>query len=221
MAALTLGPLFNPVLANAAEPAAAPAPRAGVRIGQPVTPIQHLVIIFQENVSFDHYFGTYPNATNPQGEPQFHAAAGTPTINGYTTALLNANPNLNTANGPGATNPFRLDRSQAATTDQDHDYGPEQAAADGGLMDLFPAKVGTPGPPPNPPPQAVLTTGLVMGYYDGNTVTALWNYAQNFAMNDNSFGTNFGPSSPGALNLVSGQTNDVTINKNADSDVDF
>lgn len=27
---------------------------------------------------------------------------------------------------------------------------------------------------------------LVMGYYDGNTVTALWNYAQNFAMNDNS-----------------------------------
>ena len=29
------------------------------------TPIKHLVIIFQENVSFDHYFATYPNATNP------------------------------------------------------------------------------------------------------------------------------------------------------------
>ena len=26
------------------------------------TPIKHLVVIFQENVSFDHYFGTYPNA---------------------------------------------------------------------------------------------------------------------------------------------------------------
>ena len=48
-----------------------------------------------------------------------------------------------------------------------------------------------------------------MGYYDGNTVTALWNYAQNFAMNDNSYGTTFGPSTPGALNLVSGQTNGV------------
>ena len=47
---------------------------------------------------------------------------------------------------------------------------------------------------------------LPMGYYDGNTVTALWNYAQNFAMSDNSFGTTFGPSTPGALNLVSGQT---------------
>jgi phospholipase C len=45
-----------------------------------------------------------------------------------------------------------------------------------------------------------------MGYYDGNTVTALWNYAQTFAMNDNSFGTTFGPSSVGAVNLISGQT---------------
>jgi len=48
-----------------------------------------------------------------------------------------------------------------------------------------------------------------MGYYDGNTVTALWNYAQHYAMSDNSYDTNFGPSTPGALNLVSGQTNGV------------
>ena len=33
------------------------------------SPIQHLVVIFQENVSFDHYFGTYPNATNASGQP--------------------------------------------------------------------------------------------------------------------------------------------------------
>ena len=43
-----------------------------------------------------------------------------------------------------------------------------------------------------------------MDYYDGNTVTALWNYAQNFALNDYAFGTTFGPSTPGALNVVSG-----------------
>ncbi len=49
-----------------------------------------------------------------------------------------------------------------------------------------------------------------MGYYDGNTVTGLWNYAQNFAMSDNSYDTTFGPSTPGALNLVSGQTHGVT-----------
>jgi phospholipase C len=46
-----------------------------------------------------------------------------------------------------------------------------------------------------------------MGYYDGNTVTAFWNYAQRYAMNDNSYNTNFGPSTPGALNLITGQTN--------------
>ena len=50
--------------------------------------------------------------------------------------------------------------------------------------------------------------GLVMDYYDGNTVTALWNYAQNYAMSDNNYDTNFGPSTPGALNVVSGSTGD-------------
>ena len=107
------------------------------------TPIQHLVVVFQENVSFDHYFGTYPTASNPAGEPPFHARRGTPTVNGYTAALLNNNPNLNTANGAGATNPFRLDRSQAVTADQNHDYTAEQRAFDAGLMDLFPASVGS------------------------------------------------------------------------------
>jgi hypothetical protein len=41
------------------------------------TPIKHVVAIFQENVSFDHYFATYPNAANPSGEPAFRAARGT------------------------------------------------------------------------------------------------------------------------------------------------
>jgi phospholipase C len=49
-----------------------------------------------------------------------------------------------------------------------------------------------------------------MGYFDGNTVTALWNYAQYFAMSDNSFNTTFGPSSPGAINLISGNTYGAT-----------
>ena len=203
MAVTTFAPLTN---ANAAAPAK-PAP------GQTTTPIQHLVVIFQENVSFDHYFGTYPHATNPQGEPGFNPLPNTPEVNGLLGPLGIANPNLNPANLDGASNPWRLDRSQAATADQDHDYTPEQQAFDKGLMDLFPLYTGvgelsrrTPG----------VNTSLVMGYYDGNTVTALWNYAQNFAMSDNSYGTTFGPSTPGALNLVAGQTNGVTQNNGAD-----
>jgi phospholipase C len=58
------------------------------------TPIKHVVIIFQENQSFDHYFGTYPHAANPPNELAFHAAPDTPTVNGLTAGLLTHNPNL-------------------------------------------------------------------------------------------------------------------------------
>jgi phospholipase C len=197
-------------------------PAAQAQSATPTTPIQHVVVIFQENVSFDHYFGTYPNATNPQGEPAFKAIAGTPSVNGLSGALMTSNPNLNTANGAGATNPFRLDRSQAATSDQNHNYTPEQTAMHNGLMDMFPSATGTAGTtePANIPAGSILaTTGINMGYYDGNTVTALWNYAQHYAMSDNSYDTAFGPSTPGALNLISGQLNGVTGNINGTSSV--
>ncbi len=192
---IALGPSVTPAFA-ASKPG---------KLGAIATPIQHLVVIFQENVSFDHYFGTYPSATNPPGEPKFKAAANTPVVNGYTNALLNFNPNLNPANGAGASNPFRLDRSQAVTADQDHDYTAEQQASDAGAMDLFPEFTSSGG-------------NLVMGYYDGNTVTALWNYAQSFAMSDNSYGTTYGPSTPGLLNLVAGQTNGVSAIANGTGD---
>jgi phospholipase C len=173
------------------------------------TPIKHLVVIFDENISFDHYFGTYPNATNPPGEPAFHAAPGTPSVNGLSEALLTGN--LNSAN------PFRFDRSEPITCDQDHDYTPEQEAADSGLMDKFVQFTGaayTPAPGGSTRP---CRTTDVMGYYDGNTVTALWNYAQHDSLEDNSFGTIFGPSTPGAINLVSGNTHGATPANIADT----
>ena len=214
------GIVMNPaVLGAAAQPKAPVVPRTVARKGAPTTPIQHLVVIFQENVSFDHYFATYPVAANPSGEPAFTALPNTPAVNGISAALLNRNPNfLNQNNGTGATNPFRLDRSQNFTNDQDHDYTAEESAFDAGLMDSFPEFTGTAGPPPSAPPAAVNTTGLVMGYFDGNTVTGLWNYAQHFAMSDNSFGTTFGPSTPGVLNLVSGQTNGAIATLNGTGD---
>lgn len=160
------------------------------------------MVIFGENIAFDHYFGTYPNAQNPPGEPRFTAFANTPSVNGLTSALLTNNPNLNPANGAGASNPFRLNRNQALTADQNHSYGPGQQSFGLGFMDLFPSKTGTGGGTPNTYPSVVSTKELVMGYYDGNTLTALWNYAQHFAMNDNSYNTTFGPSTPGASNLL-------------------
>jgi phospholipase C len=165
------------------------------------TPIKHVVVIFGENISFDHYFGTYPFAENPKikpAEPRFVADDDTPSANTLLSAgLLMNNPNL--------LQPYRLMRSEAYTCDMDHDYTDEQKAVDGGLMDKF--------------VQATSDIGVgcrsdgstVMAYFDGNTVTGLWNYAQRFAMDDNSFGTMFGPSTVGAINLASGQTGNAVI----------
>ena len=180
---------------------AAPSGFAGNQGNQPPstqTPIKHIVVIYGENISFDHYFGTYPFAENPKSEPRFVASDDTPSANTLLAAgLLMNNPNL--------LQPYRLMRSEAYTCDMDHDYTDEQKAFDGGLMDKF--------------VQATSDIGLgcridgstVMAYFDGNTVTALWNYAQRFAMDDNSHGSMFGPSTVGAVNLVSGQTGNAAI----------
>jgi phospholipase C len=206
------------------------------------TPIKHVVVIFQENVSFDHYFATYPYAANDtNGEPQFNAKDDTPSVNNLLSGgLLTSNPNT--------VQPFRLSRSEAVTCDQDHNYNDEQTAFNHGAMDDFVAGVGSGnGNLPSPLPATLLGVplqsgqasgtpympnqyyqtsstsfsgycfdagkgkGVVMGYYDGNTVTAFWNYAQHFAMSDNSYSTTFGPSAPGAINLVSGTTADATL----------
>jgi phospholipase C len=167
-------------------------------LGTTTTPIKHLVVLFDENISFDHYFGTYPNAANTDGT-KFTAAKHTPKINGLTPELLNDNPN--------AFNPKRLAPSQALTCDQNHGYGPEQKAVDGGKMDKFVENTET--DVCTGQPIIFGEPGLVMDYYDGNTVTGLWNYAQHYALNDNSYDSVFGPSTPGALNLVSGSTADA------------
>jgi phospholipase C len=179
-------------LAGAAAAVAAPGGHHSTA-GSPTTPIKHLVVIFDENVSFDHYFGTYPKARNNDGNP-FHAAPGTPSVNGLSSALRTSNPNK--------FNPRRLAPAQALTCDQDHAYTAEQAAYDNGLMDKFVEETGSGTcSPPN-----VSLPSLVMDYYDGNTVTGLWNYAQRYSMSDNFYDTEFGPSTPGAINLISGQT---------------
>jgi phospholipase C len=169
------------------------------------TPIKHLVVIFDENESFDHYFGTYPYAANTDGTP-FVAKPNTPTVNGLYSEITPSGPigPLLTDN-PNEYNPQRIPYADALTTDQNHDDIPEQEADDNNKQDMFvqDTESSTPsngcGPEYCPP-------GIVMDYFDGNTVTALWNYAQNYAMSDNDFDTAFGPSSPGAINLISGNT---------------
>ena len=119
---------------------------------------------------------------------------------GSTSAAAPAKTSTKSASSKSSSSGSKLDIN-AATADQDHAYSAEQMAFDGGSMDLFPLSVGAadgPGQGSGP----ALTNGLTMGYFDGNTVTAMWNYAQHFALSDNSYNTTFGPSTPGALNLI-------------------
>jgi phospholipase C len=170
------------------------------------TPIKHLVVIFDENESFDHYFGTYPYAANTDGT-KFVAKPGTPKVNGLYTKITKSGPAgpLLTSN-PNEYNPQRLTHAQALTCDQNHDYLPEQQAENGGKMNEFVQftqqdDCSTTGEYYGPP-------GIVMDYFDGNTVTGLWNYAQNYAMSDNNWDTTFGPSTEGAIDVSSGLSSD-------------
>ena len=162
------------------------------------TPIKHLVVIFQENHSFDVYFATYPVALNPPRQPAFHARRGTPSVNGLTPTLIERNPN--------SSKPFRIDRLQSYVCDQDHQYTAEQKARNGGLMDQF-VRFDAQAPF-NDRQFCHKSTGgawdTVMGYFDGNSVTALWNYAQYFVLSDNHYATMSGQSTRGALNLTAG-----------------
>jgi phospholipase C len=201
--AAVIGISVSSASSNNDAPGSSVAATAAVASGaQTTTPIKHVVVLFDENISFDHYFGTYPYAQNQPGETsRFNALPNTPSVNGLNNTLLTANPNLN--------NPQRLGPDQALTCDQNHGYTAEQSAYDGGLMDGFVQNTTGGGCTQKNSPNSgnYGPNGIVMDYYDGNTVTGLWNLAQHFTLNDNFYGTQFGPSTPGAINVISGNAN--------------
>src|SRR5215469_12698851 len=166
-AALLTAFSISPTIGSAADQNAGDAGKAST-----ATPIKHLVVIFQENVSFDHYFGTYPRAANTSG--QRFDAEHRPTVNnlsntkgaGGVGTLLTNNPNRDS--GGNQVNPRRLDPANindVLTCSQDHSYNNEQKAFDGGAMDKFVTTVGTSGGH-NGPGQACRASD-VMNYYDG------------------------------------------------------
>ncbi len=93
---LALAALAGTILLSGAAGASGHSERAsrdqwGVSYRPTATPIKHVVVIFQENVSFDHYFGTYPNAANTDGQT-FNAKPGTPAVDGLLPATSSSLP---------------------------------------------------------------------------------------------------------------------------------
>jgi phospholipase C len=166
-----------------------------VDVGGPggIHKIQHVVIIMQENRSFDQYFGTYPGA---DGIPGLAGNAG--------TIPCDSDPK----NG-GCIEPYH--------DTQDKNYGGPHGATnatadiDGGKMDGFvgQAEKGTNCATINPNCSPCTGNGQsqcidVMGYHDGADIPNYWTYAHDFVLQDHMFESNASWSQPEHLYLVSG-----------------
>jgi phospholipase C len=148
--------------------------------------IQHIVIIMQENRSFDHYFGTFPGAD------------GIPMKNGVPTVCV-PDPATNVC-----AKPFH----DSADKNIGGPHGQSNAAADiaAGRMDGFISEAerdqnGCAGP--NDPACAGAGPVDVMGYHDDREIPNYWAYARNFVLQDRMFEANASWSLPQHLFMVS------------------
>jgi phospholipase C len=158
-------------------------PRAGINT------IQHIIVIMQENRSFDHYFGTFPGAD------------GFPMQNGVPTVSC-----LDPLTGK-LVKPYHLNA--------DTNYGgPHDSAAavsdiDGGRMDGFIAMAEQGGGGEafddidDKQPVAPRRNHDVMGYHDAREIPNYWDYARTYVLQDHLFQTNASWSQPMHLFMVS------------------
>ncbi len=154
---------------------------------QPVNPINHIVVIYLENHSFDNLYGQFPGANgianagdtaiqvDKDGKP--YATLPQP----ISTNLKPAGPDPRfPANLPNK--PFNIDQYvplDQKTGDLVHRFYQEQLQIDGGKMDKFVAWSDA--------------AGLVMGYYDTSKLP-LYQYAREYTLADNFFHGAFGGS---------------------------
>jgi phospholipase C len=147
--------------------------------------IKHIVIIMQENRSFDSYFGTFPGAD------------GIPMKNGVPTVCV-PNPTTQTCDKPYLDN---TDKNAGGP------HGQTNATADinGGKMDGFIGQTlsSTKQCAPNDPSCGGGLGVDVMGYHDGNSLANYWAYAKNYTLDDHLFQSNASWSLPEHLYLVS------------------
>jgi phospholipase C len=181
--------------------------------------VKYVFVLFQENRSFDHYYGSFPGANGLFSDgTKPRAAADTP---GFTQTLLNTDGSTTTQAPfliPNAMHPADLD-------DIDHGHARMAAKMDlpngtgTPLMDKFSLveeQKYTPAGANAPPLKAKQFGELAMAYVDCNTIPFMWNYAARFTLFDNIFQTTIGPSTPNAIAMISGQAGETQWVKHPD-----
>ncbi|MBV8356289.1 MAG: phosphoesterase [Candidatus Eremiobacteraeota bacterium] len=176
--------------ALAALPARSGADQNGDLIAALRTRVKHVFVIYQENHSFDNYFGTFPGADNlASPEAQTHGFRQyDPIGKTWVTPFRIADPDTE---GPSQSRPVVL------------------AKMDNGAMDAFVATQEQVSARRFPPDGARDVGLLTMAHYDCDTVPFLWKYARRFALFDRIFSAFAGPSTPSALSLIAGQAGET------------
>jgi phospholipase C len=170
------------LLSNALiERALAAPPRCGS-----LSDIEHVVIVIQENRSFDHYFGSYRGVTG-FGDP-----AAAPLGDGSGLSVF-AQPGYAGGFDGGHLYPFHLDSNKngECTNDIDHSWGPQHTYWNGGRLDSFvTGHLAVDGSANGP---------LTMGYYTRADLQFYYALADAFTICDHYFCSVIGPTDPNRL----------------------
>jgi phospholipase C len=183
--------------------------------------VKYVFVLFQENRSFDFYFGTYPGARGLFSQP----ASQTP---GFVQPIVLTDGSI------GSISPFLIPQSvtdvngktvllypedtdsvnhshvpsvQKLDLDANHEARNDRYAyVEEGLNINNLSSDGTSYTGSDPTEAQVQKGELVMGHVDCNTAPFLWNYADRFVLFDNFFDTVIGPSTPNAIAMIAGQS---------------
>ena len=227
---VVLGAASSPAMKYAISPAAEPLLSHAAKQALIKANIKYVFVIFQENRSYDHFFGTFPVADGLFNQPSSQilgfsqpivraSATGAPVISTVSPFLI---PQTVT-NTAGAVVPLypadtsSVDHSHSGYIDSLH-VNPKTllAANDRYALDeeglttnasgqIIAKSTGLP-PTAGPSLAAQQTAELVVSHIDCNTIPFLWQYADRFAMFDAFHQTVTGPSTPNAIALIAGQS---------------
>ena len=169
--------------------------------------VKYVFVIFNENESFDHYFGTFPGANGIYSDGQYpRAPKDTP---GFTQTYKNRLSGETVTVEPFLIGPEQnanvldsVDHSHAGMARKMH-VSNNTAAMDQFALDEYSRFAEKGGPDYDA--QGTQFARLVMSHVDCDTIPFLWQYASRFVLFDNIFATENTPSTPNALALIAGQ----------------
>ncbi|MGH9607471.1 MAG: phospholipase C [Terracidiphilus sp.] len=192
---LACGCIFFACTAGAAPPRSAETDAQQQLVANLRAHIHHVFVVYQENRSFDSYFGSFPGADNlATAEARAHGFKEWDAIGKEWIA------------------PFLLKASD--TRDANHARPALLAKVDGGKMDDF---VAYEEQHRAADPELARQMGmLTMSHEDCGTIPFLWMYAHRFSLYDHIFQAMYGPSTPGNIDLIAGQTGQTQAARHPD-----